>query len=54
MQIAFMLARQQFYLELPEDMDDYEDLNEILSNANLNTHFLSLAREVTNCKLAFI
>lgn len=46
MQIAFMLARQQFFLELSEDAYDYEDLNEILSNANLNTHFLSLAREV--------
>ncbi|KAB7504021.1 26S proteasome non-ATPase regulatory subunit 2 [Armadillidium nasatum] len=46
MQIAFMLARQQFFLELSEDAYDYEDLNEILSNANLNTHFLSLAREL--------
>ena len=47
MQIAFMLGRQQVFLELPEEMDDSEDLNEILSNANLNTHFLSLAREVS-------
>ena len=34
------------YLELPEEMDDFEDLSEILANAHLNTHFLSLGREV--------
>lgn len=47
MQVAFMLGRQQVFLELPEDMDDYEDLTEILSNSHLNTHFLSLGREVS-------
>ncbi|XP_047474955.1 26S proteasome non-ATPase regulatory subunit 2-like [Penaeus chinensis] len=46
MQVAFMLGRQQVFLELPEDMDDYEDLTEILSNSHLNTHFLSLGREL--------
>jgi len=46
MQLAFMLARQQTFLELPDDMDDCEDLNEILSNANLSHHFLALGREL--------
>lgn len=41
-----MLARQQIYLELDENMDDYDDLVEIMSNAHLNNNFLSLAREV--------
>ena len=45
-QMAFMLARQQMYLELDESMDDYDDLAEIMSNAHLNNNFLSLAREV--------
>ena len=44
--MAFMLARQQIYLELDENMDDYDDLVEIMSNAHLNNNFLSLAREV--------
>ena len=44
--MAFMLARQQIYLELDESMDDYDDLVEIMSNAHLNNNFLSLAREV--------
>ncbi|KAK7081933.1 26S proteasome non-ATPase regulatory subunit 2 [Halocaridina rubra] len=46
LQVAFMLGRQQVFLELPEDMDDFEDLTEILSNSHLNTHFLSLGREL--------
>ena len=45
-QLAFMLARQQIYIELDEDMEDYEELTEILSNAHLNNNFLALAREV--------
>lgn len=45
-QMAFMLARQQIYLELDENMDDYDDLVEIMSNAHLNNNFLSLAREL--------
>ncbi|KAK8743712.1 hypothetical protein OTU49_001226 [Cherax quadricarinatus] len=32
MQVAFMLGRQQVFLELPEEMEDYEDFTEILSN----------------------
>lgn len=45
-QMAFMLARQQIYLELDENMDEYDELVEIMSNAHLNNNFLSLAREV--------
>ena len=44
MQVAFMLGRQQVFLELPEDMEDF---TEILSNSHLNTHFLRLGREVS-------
>lgn len=45
-QLAFMLGRHQFYLELPADSEDYDDLNEIMSNVQLNNHFLNLAREL--------
>ncbi|XP_017137627.1 26S proteasome non-ATPase regulatory subunit 2 isoform X1 [Drosophila miranda] len=45
-QLAFMLARQQICLELDESVQDYDDLMEIMSNANLNKHFLNLAREL--------
>lgn len=45
-QLAFMLARQQVCLELDESVPDYDDLMEIMSNANLNKHFLNLAREL--------
>ena len=45
-QMAFMLARQQIFLELDEDMEDYDELVEIMSNSLLNNNFLSLAREV--------
>ena len=45
--MAFMLARQQIYLELDENMDEYDELVEIMSNAHLNNNFLSLAREVS-------
>ena len=44
--MAFMLARQQIFLELDEDMEDYDELVEIMSNSLLNNNFLSLAREV--------
>jgi len=44
-QLAFMLGRHQFYLELPEG-EDYDDLNEIMFNVQLNNHFLNLAREL--------
>jgi 26S proteasome regulatory subunit N1 len=47
-QLAFMLGRQQIFLELNEELEDYDDLIEIMSNTHLNNHFLSLAREVTS------
>lgn len=34
------------FLELNEDVEDYEDLTEIMSNVQLNSNFLALAREV--------
>merc|ERR1711953_367793 len=40
------LGRHQFYLELPEEREDYDDLTEIMSNSHLNNHFLNLAREL--------
>jgi 26S proteasome regulatory subunit N1 len=46
-QQAFMLGRQQIFLELNENMVEYDDLVEIMSNAHLNNHFLNLAREVS-------
>jgi len=45
-QLAFMLGRQQIFLELNEELEDYDDLIEIMSNTHLNNHFLSLAREL--------
>merc|ERR1719445_1633851 len=46
-QLAYMLGRQQFYLELKdEEREDFDDLTEIMSNSQLNTHFLNLAREL--------
>lgn len=44
-QMAYMLGRQQIFLEL-DDLPDADDLTELMSNANLNTNFLALAREV--------
>lgn len=41
-----MLGRQQVFLDLPEDCNEYEDLVEIMSNSHLNQHFLNLAREL--------
>ena len=43
-QLAYMLARQGVFVELNED--DHGDLVEIINNTDLNTNFLSLAREV--------
>lgn len=45
-QLAFMLGRQQIFLELSEGSNDYDDLVEIMSNSHLNNHFLNLAREL--------
>uniref|UniRef100_A0A8C6TX06 26S proteasome non-ATPase regulatory subunit 2 n=1 Tax=Neogobius melanostomus TaxID=47308 RepID=A0A8C6TX06_9GOBI len=45
-QLAFMLGRHGMFLELNEDVEDYEDLTEIMSNVQLNSNFLALAREL--------
>ena len=45
-QLSFILGRQQIFLELNDEMDEYDDLVEIMSNSQLNHHFLALAREV--------
>lgn len=43
-QLAFMLGRQQHYMELDEN--EHDEVIEIMSNAHLNNHFLNLAREL--------
>ena len=48
-----MLGRQQIFLELNEELEDYDDLIEIMSNTHLNNHFLSLAREVWTISTCF-
>lgn len=46
-QLAFMLGRQQMFVELEEGQcPDVEDLTDIMSNVHLNNNFLALAREV--------
>ena len=46
-QLAFMLGRQQIFLELSEtSTPEYDDMVEIMSNSLLNYHFLNLAREL--------
>ena len=37
-------------MDLNDDMEEYDELTEIMSNAHLNTNFLALAREVSNFK----
>lgn len=44
--MAFMLGRHGVFLELSEDVEEYEDLTEIMSNVQLNNNFLALAREL--------
>ena len=46
-QLAYILGRQQIFLDLDEEMDEYDDLVEIISNAHYNNNFLALAREVS-------
>lgn len=46
-----MLGRHGMFLELNEEVEDYEDLTEIMSNVQLNSNFLALAREVCVCFL---
>ncbi|KAK3103587.1 hypothetical protein FSP39_020371 [Pinctada imbricata] len=45
-QLAYMLGRQQIFLELNDDTEDFDELTEIMSNAHLNNNFLALAREL--------
>jgi len=45
-QLAFILGRQQIFLELNEDIEENEELIEIMSNTHLNNNFLALAREL--------
>ena len=49
-QLAFMLGRQQVYLELSDDIEEFDELTEIMSNTHLNNNFLALAREVIRYK----
>lgn len=50
-QLAYMLGRQQIFLELSDDVEEYDELTEIMSNANLNNNFMALAREVGSLQL---
>lgn len=43
-QLAYMMGRQQHYMELDEN--DFDEVVEIMSNIHLNHHFLNLAREL--------
>jgi len=45
-QLAFMLGRQQHFVEMNEEADNFDDLVEIMSNGHLNTNFLALGREL--------
>eukprot|EP00850_Spirogloea_muscicola_P005526 SM000025S08421 [mRNA] locus=s25:594791:601686:- [translate_table: standard] len=50
-QLAYILARQGFVLDLEDDKtlvpkDDFESVQEILSNAGLSTAYLALARDL--------
>ena len=51
-QLAFMLGRQQIYLDLNENMEEDDELVEIMSNTHLNNNFLALAREVGSLNFA--
>lgn len=44
-QMAFLIARQRIWLELPEDMED-ESLAECLNNTKLSDHFKALGKEL--------
>ena len=53
-QLAYMLGSQQIFLELNDDIEEYDDLVEIMSNAHLNNNFLALAREVCSITVHFL
>ncbi|KAL0274454.1 UNVERIFIED_CONTAM: hypothetical protein PYX00_006872 [Menopon gallinae] len=45
-QLAFMLGRQQIFIELPENTEDDDDLVELMSNSLRSNQFINLAREL--------
>ena len=45
-QMAFILAHSQVYLDLDEDSEGYDEFLSIMSNSDLNTNHLALAREL--------
>lgn len=45
-QLAYMLGRQQTYMELDENTPELDELKDIMSNTHLNTNFLVLGREL--------
>ena len=45
-QMAFLIARQQIWLDLPEEEEDDADLAECLNNTKLPDHFKLLAKEL--------
>lgn len=44
-QMAFLVARQQIWLDLPEDEDD-QDLADCFNNTQITNHFKTLAKEL--------
>ncbi|MCJ1381134.1 proteasome regulatory particle base subunit [Xylographa soralifera] len=45
-QMAFLVARQQLWLEMPTETTEEEEIAECWSNAKLSDHFKSLAKEL--------
>ena len=45
-QMAFLIARQQIWLDLPMDTEEDAEIAECLSNTKLPDHFKSLAKEL--------
>ncbi|MCJ1362601.1 proteasome regulatory particle base subunit [Acarospora aff. strigata] len=45
-QMAFLVARQQIWLDPPEETEDDQELAECLNNTKLSDHFKSLAKEL--------
>ncbi|KFD72718.1 hypothetical protein M514_01843 [Trichuris suis] len=45
-QMAFLLARHQVFIDIPDDVPYSSDLRELMSNCNLSQYFLALAREL--------
>jgi 26S proteasome regulatory subunit N1 len=45
-QLAFMIGRQQIHVNIPDNVTNSVELNEILTNGLLNANFLALGREL--------